>query len=57
MCKKNKTKYPTETKYMLFYLGVVVVDKSTTNVDIFNYSTCYVATAVAGKETAERNEV
>lgn len=42
---------------MIFYLGVVVVDKSATNLNIFNYSTCYVATLVAGNETADGNEV
>lgn len=52
-CVKKKT----ETKNMIFYLGVVVVDKSATNLSIFNYSTCYVATVVAGNETADGNEV
>lgn len=55
--KKIKNKTPTETKNTLFYLGVVVVDKSTTNADLFNYSTCYVAPILAGNETADRNEV
>lgn len=55
-CVKKK-KYHTETKNMIFYLGVVVVDKSTTNANIFNYSTCYVSPVVTGNETADRNEV
>lgn len=42
---------------MLFYLVVGVVNKSATNLNIFNYSTCYVATVVAGNETADGNEV
>lgn len=57
MCKKKKKKNPTETKNTIFDLGVVVVDKSTTNADIVNYSTHNVAPVVAGNETADRNEV
>lgn len=49
-------KYPTGTKNTIFYLEVVVVDKSSTNADIFNYLTCYVAPDVAGNEMETRCE-